>query len=732
MSPVRIVTLEQAVSQLVQVARDREIGRRRPYFFLTGAGMSHPPLPLAAAITQQCMEVASSFDRGEPDDGCADSEPYSYWFATAFPNPHQRQRYLRQLIEDKPISSANLRLAHLLMSKELATLVVTVNFDDQLERAATIFGCPILVCDHPQTVGRIDSDSDDLQLVHAHGSFWFYDLCNVTDEVWGRAQRSETTTNTMASLLDATFAHHTPMVLGYGGWEGDVVMQALKRRLAGQRLAYQLFWFCYEASAVKSLPDWLTHHPDVVFVMPAVTHSTVAVRDSETQESPSGVEASQAETQPVLTLPAAMVLEKLIAGLGLDEPRLTADPLGFFADKLGASVASGQSEEGLKDIYLFESVIRKIERANLFLQAAGEFEKQLERARGLIRRSQMKEACEILKNLNVEQMQPEELQSLRELLDGTLIWQGYTEGSSEVIFSVAKRLYARLMTYKADSEIAVEQENIYYLEGLNFASAEKYELAVESFIRCEELGRERGSTPDWIARATRWRANCLAELGSHGEALDILKQLYTELRRNKKVKGRTELLEILYFQGKIYSNINYHMLAGEAYLRGLELAQRVDRLFRSNFNAFKVGSSEFGKANEFEKALQCVEFIAKLDMKTIPPYLKDDMALSFARVAHYNDLLGRAEKVLTAAEELEQVCRDYPENVTVRMHGYAHYYRGRALELRGELVGAEIAYKQVLVICPADTEDASPTDWAKKRLKHLSRSHLTSAAAQNS
>lgn len=73
----------------------------------------------------------------------------------AFHSPADRQGYLRSLIEDRFVSQANLRLAHLLLSKRMANLVVTTNFDDFISRSLTIFGEAHVVCDHPETIQRI-------------------------------------------------------------------------------------------------------------------------------------------------------------------------------------------------------------------------------------------------------------------------------------------------------------------------------------------------------------------------------------------------------------------------------------------------------------------------------------------------------------------------------------------------------------------------------------------------
>src|SRR5450631_3512683 len=66
---------------------------------------------------------------------------------------------------------------------------ITTNFDDFISRSLTIFGEPHIVCDHPETIQRIDPETDDLQIVHVHGTYWFYDCCNLEGEVEARSKK---------------------------------------------------------------------------------------------------------------------------------------------------------------------------------------------------------------------------------------------------------------------------------------------------------------------------------------------------------------------------------------------------------------------------------------------------------------------------------------------------------------------------------------------------------------
>ena len=240
---MNLISVKEAVSHIKQACEPADMNSRLPYFFLVGAGISCPSIPPAAEIEDHCKKVALNYGRKDMPDSNQRIDTYSHWFERAYPHTIERQEYLRCLIEGKPISHANLRLAHLLSEKKVASLVITTNFDDFLSRSLTLFGYPHIVCDHPKTVGRIDPEGHDLQIVHVHGSYWFYDCCNLRGEIEDRAQPSSDTILTMGNLLDHILFQRSPIVIGYGGWDDDVIMTALKHRLRSGALAYNLYWF---------------------------------------------------------------------------------------------------------------------------------------------------------------------------------------------------------------------------------------------------------------------------------------------------------------------------------------------------------------------------------------------------------------------------------------------------------------------------------------------------------
>jgi tetratricopeptide (TPR) repeat protein len=405
---VQTVDLDTAVSEIRQACSSNP---RHPFFFLVGAGLSHPTIPLASDIENECKTVALKFGRANEPAGKQRIDTYSHWFELAYPQPVDRQLYLRTLIEKKPISHANLRLAHLLLGKAVGNLVVTTNFDDLLSRALSLFGGRPIICDHPSTIERIDPERDDIQIVHVHGTYWFYDCCNLRGEIESRAEYSPSTLLTMGFLLDDLLSRRSPLVIGYGGWEGDVVMTALRRRLHQGRLPYKLYWFCHRATSIAALPRWLSTHPNVSFVIPdgdkpqggVIPRVTIARQPSSQVDAgaPAGEGAAMAANEEIAEeLTAQRVLDSLVQAFQLPAPDLTIDPVRFLATQLRASVLPYDvTLEG--DLYFMRSVVERVERAvEREREAVEGVEAGLEIIRNAMRRSEYRDAIRRARGLH--------------------------------------------------------------------------------------------------------------------------------------------------------------------------------------------------------------------------------------------------------------------------------------------------------------------------------------------
>ena len=379
--PANKIYLEEAADQILQACEDNESHKQGPpFFFIVGAGVSKPPVKLASEIILDCQAEAEKYKRSaNVAKGRQLMYEYSDWFEVAFPHAVLRQRYLQNLMESKPISDANLRLAHLLIGKRVASLVVTTNFDDLLTRALRLFGEQPVVCDSPKSVERVDpEDARRLQIVHAHGTYIFYDSRNLRDEIKSNAATSSRTPETMLFLLDNLLLKRSPLVVGYGGWPGDVIMTALRRRLyPNRRLPFRLFWFCYTEAECGRLPRWLRSSPDVCFVVPKP-------RPGDGGQPP--------------TLDAIDVFEKLNRTMDSKVPLLLQDPLEFFAQSLENSLLNETT--GDDNIYRIGEVIEKIKRARDLLnkeerasrKARAASQSPLEQVRNALRLSNYAEA----------------------------------------------------------------------------------------------------------------------------------------------------------------------------------------------------------------------------------------------------------------------------------------------------------------------------------------------------
>jgi hypothetical protein len=389
----RSIGLDAAISEIRQSCE--ELGsepQRSPFFFVVGAGISWPPVPLAAEIIEHCRGVAKRYSRGDEPGASATLDAYSHWFSRAYPSARQRQKYLRSLIEKQPLSLAGLRLAHLLSARKVTNLVVTTNFDDFIARALRLFGEEPAVCDHPSTVGRIDRERDDIQIVHVHGSYLFYDCANLRGEVTGRARPDQDTSLTMVGLLDNIFWNRSPLVIGYSGWEGDVIMSALRRRLrGGNPLAQSIYWFCYRERDFAQLPSWLRESADVRFVVPPPPAQT---GPTQTEER---VSARRSERKPEPTLQAFEVFDQINRAFEIGTPPLFENPIEYFARNLKAALPAAAEPGG--DPYAFKALIEKLHRAaQQFARtwAPSGLEKDLDRLRTAVRESDYPRAVELL------------------------------------------------------------------------------------------------------------------------------------------------------------------------------------------------------------------------------------------------------------------------------------------------------------------------------------------------
>jgi hypothetical protein len=88
---MELLTLDEAVSEVVQAVDDSSTTVPHPFIFFVGAGLSVPSVPSSAQIVAHCQEVATRLNRTTPPATDAAIDRYSHWFARAYPSARQRQ-----------------------------------------------------------------------------------------------------------------------------------------------------------------------------------------------------------------------------------------------------------------------------------------------------------------------------------------------------------------------------------------------------------------------------------------------------------------------------------------------------------------------------------------------------------------------------------------------------------------------------------------------------------------
>ena len=162
-----------------------------------------------------------------------------------------RQReFLEELMRNAEISAENLRLALLLIDGKIGNIVVTPNFDDFLSWALTLFGHRHVVSDNPYTSVRIRPSprKSRSSTSTAHTGSTIVPTSNRTS--CQRARPGDAGLTTTSDLLAHLLRNRSPIVIGYSGWEKDIIMSALAHRLRQHEqfpLEYPLYWCCYDA-----------------------------------------------------------------------------------------------------------------------------------------------------------------------------------------------------------------------------------------------------------------------------------------------------------------------------------------------------------------------------------------------------------------------------------------------------------------------------------------------------
>ncbi len=528
---LKVLSLEDAVHEIVDATRPQpwhSTPQSSRFFFIVGAGISFPAIPLAAGIEELCRKEIERRGRVPSAMNALPIERYETHFQQAFPHPEDRRAFLHYHIKSAPISAANFRLAHLVGSKRLTNLVFTTNFDELFTRALRLFGEDVIVCDHPRTTQRIDPKRDDFQVVHVHGTHWFYDCCNLKDEIEGRAQDDRESNASMSHLLDRMLHDRAPLVVGYAGWEGDVVMAALKRRLSTP-LSSNLYWFCYRRSDMDVLPNWLKNNANVRFVVPpehAKDRGEANALPNGGNDPARAVFVSAGLPNNVGNVPpvqsARQVFDALIRGLDLEEPKLTKEPLGFFATQLQRNLASPElSDED--DVYLIRQLIRSVEDGAVLTRQERDRRTQKE-----------KENAEFLG-----------------LVSKALRSAAYSE-----VLTVARKIDFGSLSDVQRTDLYAALESLYL--GSAGQSLRDFEEQLESCEMRLRISRQSlsldGKNSDWLlseAKALHGQGYCLNGLGRQAEALAAYDEVARRFGDSSETALRERVAKALVNKGRI-------------------------------------------------------------------------------------------------------------------------------------------------------------------------------------
>ncbi len=528
------IGLQTALEMIVQ---SHDSGRR--HCFVVGSGLSAPIVPGARTIIDECGRRAPVSDETTiPSDPM---EQYSFWMRRAFPSPALRGEYLAELIRGKPISAANLRLAHLVTGSDFGRIVITPNFDDFFTRAVALFGGQPIVCDHPFTTGRVSMalSSTEIQVVHVHGTHWFYDACNLDHEIVARGTW-DAQTPTMLDLLQNIFRERAPLVIGYSGWESDVVMKALRHQLSVRGFPDNCYWFCHNRDDRARLPDWLTSDPNVYLVLPdrevskssrtdsslppaAAATAPAALVDGSGGESVDEDESASSVLDDVdsgakPTLSAQAVLDGLLQSLSVPIPRLLDDPIAALADRLANELAP--SESPIDDLYRISSVVEKIRSAAACYDQPGGDSDPLEPIRASLRSLDYSGVIQSISNLERNDLTQEQK---REIVEIALAASRAISGPSESELPG----YDLVVSYgdeiaKDDPTVQDRVATAIYLKGLALSLLDRDDEALQTL----DDFLERYSTVPAQARSTavamNVKAGIVQSLGEPEEALRIV------------------------------------------------------------------------------------------------------------------------------------------------------------------------------------------------------------------
>lgn len=447
-----------------------------------------------------------------------------------YPSRERRRRYIAGLVEDKNISSAALQLAHLVSSRKITNLVVTTNFDDFVFRALTLISANAECLDDPAIDWRIQcSRAQNFQIVHLHGSYRAYDLRCLEGDIRDRSAKRIT------ELLN----EHTPLVIGYSGWEQDPFMSALKSRLRRPELPLNLYWFCYRASEVYALPKWLTTNRDVYFVIPsAIGHDELPLQlAAETLARSREAAELIGDISGESTLPAIDVLDSLSRKFSIGPLSLRVDPLGFVIEQLKAQLPAD----------LLRETMPPIEEARKMWDA---LETQMAEVRYAMERAQYSPVVQLGRRLAESCLLPiAQLQELQERLFTVALKIGETGGNDLAAYDLTADIGDQILQRGLSVDFPIREliakslfNKGYRLWSLNRASdaIQAYDLVIHRFAEDSEP-----TVQEQVLAAVHNKALAFYSLGEEDLEIETYKQGLERFGSSTELRLRAPLAAIL-------------------------------------------------------------------------------------------------------------------------------------------------------------------------------------------
>ncbi len=411
-----------------------------PYFFIVGAGISCPEIPTANRIVELCKEHLKEFDSDHFEIVNAKLDVfsknsmkyYSEWIRSAFPNKIDRSNFYKKLISNAKISSANLLLAQILYSNRIANTVFTTNFDDSLTKALNLIGCPHFTSENNMDNLVINNQTKDIQIVHVHGTYNFYDCANLDSEIDCIA--SQTGTISSSQLLSIFLSNQAPIIVGYSGWENDVIMHSLKERLK-YATPLQYIWICYDYESYKNLPDWIKESSNIDFVIPQEI--------LEKQDDPQFFMESPQKP----TIEATLFFNKLISELEIKSPLIFSNPYQYYSEMINNILPENE------DVLHLRNWAR---RMNLSIANETDFEKFVKEMENALICNNFSEASQIINSMQDKNISKSDLEFIYSSLIKDFIKKESIITSSETkyqFYDSVITLIEHNLSKKIDTEI---------------------------------------------------------------------------------------------------------------------------------------------------------------------------------------------------------------------------------------------------------------------------------------